>query len=187
MQSASPDGNNPHGKFGDYDLRQRVDYAKSVGATAVIFINTDTTADDPKADFIHRFSSSTIPVIFAKGLAAKMLKDSVVTNCTVGVQIQKIEKTGHNIIGMIDNHAANTVVIGAHYDHLGFGGEGSLYRGDRAVHNGADDNASGTAALIEIARRLKSSSDKKNNYLLSNFEFEKGVITLLSIRLDDNS
>lgn len=46
------------------------------------------------------------------------------------------------------------IVIGAHYDHLGFGGAGSLAPDVRAVHNGADDNASGTMALIEAARGL---------------------------------
>ena len=50
--------------------------------------------------------------------------------------------------------ALPTVVIGAHYDHLGYGHEGSLYRGEPAIHNGADDNASGTAALIELGRDL---------------------------------
>jgi aminopeptidase YwaD len=177
IESSSPDGDNPHGKFGDYDLQQRIQYAITKGATAVIFINSDTAVENPKADFTRKFTSATIPVIFVRGNAAKILKDSVVTNCTVGVDIQKIQKTGHNVIGYLDNKSENTVVIGAHYDHLGFGGEGSLYRGERAVHNGADDNASGTAALIEIARRLKNSSDKKNNYLFISFSGEeKGLL-----------
>jgi hypothetical protein len=46
------------------------------------------------------------------------------------------------------------VIVGAHYDHLGFGGEGSLAPDSREVHNGADDNASGGGALIEIARTI---------------------------------
>ncbi|WP_164102611.1 M20/M25/M40 family metallo-hydrolase [Candidatus Laterigemmans baculatus] len=50
--------------------------------------------------------------------------------------------------------AAETVVIGAHYDHVGMGGMGSLAPGTVAVHNGADDNGSGTAILLETARRL---------------------------------
>ncbi|HMT29077.1 MAG TPA: M28 family peptidase, partial [Bacteroidia bacterium] len=79
-----------------------------------------------------------------------------------------------NVIGYIDNKATNTVVIGAHYDHLGYGIEGSLYRGDsKAVHNGADDNASGTAGLIELARILKASSYKNNNYLFIAFSGEE--------------
>jgi hypothetical protein len=69
------------------------------------------------------------------------------------------------------------VVIGAHYDHLGLGGESSLYRGEKQVHNGADDNASGTASLIEIARALKSSNNKHNNYLIIAFSGEeKGLL-----------
>ncbi len=177
IESSSPDGSNPHGKYGDYDLAQRVEYAKSRGAAAVIFINSDTTVDNPKADFMHKFKASTIPVLFVTGHAAKILKDSVVTNCTVGAEIHKIEKVGHNVIGFLNNQSATTIVIGAHYDHLGYGGEGSLYRGERAIHNGADDNASGTAALIEIARRLKSSGDKKNNYLFIAFSGEeKGLL-----------
>src|SRR5262249_19758274 len=51
-----------------------------------------------------------------------------------------------------------TIVIGAHYDHLGFGGNGSLAPWTTDIHNGADDNASGTATLIEVARRLSTMS-----------------------------
>ena len=47
------------------------------------------------------------------------------------------------MIGFIDNDVQNTVIIGAHFDHLGYGGDGSLYRDSiKAIHNGADDNAS---------------------------------------------
>lgn len=51
--------------------------------------------------------------------------------------------------------AEETLVIGAHYDHVGMGGYGSLAPGTVAVHNGADDNASGTATLLHVARKLK--------------------------------
>lgn len=58
-------------------------------------------------------------------------------------------------MGMIDNGAANVVVIGAHLDHLGWGAEESLYRGEPAIHNGADDNASGEiAVMLQLARDL---------------------------------
>ncbi|WP_286756493.1 M28 family peptidase [Roseivirga sp. UBA838] len=68
---------------------------------------------------------------------------------------------GRNVVGFIDNGKPFTIVLGAHYDHLGYGSEGSLYRGEPAIHNGADDNASGTAALIQLARILK---EKKSDY-----------------------
>jgi len=178
IESGTPDGNNPHGKFGEWtDLRKKIDLAISKGAVAVIFINSDSTQENPKADWNMRTTASSIPVMFVKGDAAKFLKDSVVTNCTMGVEIEKIEKKGHNVIGYIDNKAAHTIVIGAHFDHLGYGDEGSLYRGEKAIHNGADDNASGTGALIELARFAKASGMKNNNYLFIAFSGEeKGLL-----------
>lgn len=87
----------------------------------------------------------------------------------------KEKRTGHNVIGFIDNKAASTVVLGAHYDHLGYGEDkNSLYTGTgKMVHNGADDNASGTATLIELGRWLKKSGNKKYNYILVAFSGEE--------------
>jgi hypothetical protein len=83
-------------------------------------------------------------------------------------------ETGENVIGYIDNKAENTVVIGAHYDHLGMGGEGSLYREGEAIHNGADDNASGVAMMLHLADSLqKKGSPKNNNYLFIAFSGEE--------------
>jgi Zn-dependent M28 family amino/carboxypeptidase len=81
--------------------------------------------------------------------------------------------TGNNVIGFIDNKATNTVVIGAHYDHLGYGDDGSLYRGeDKAIHNGADDNASGVAVMLDLAGKLKK-TNTSNNYLFIAFSGEE--------------
>lgn len=70
-----------------------------------------------------------------------------------------------NIIGIIEGegpHADETIVVGAHYDHLGNGSYGSRAQGDQRgkIHNGADDNATGTAAVMELARRF-AARDKK--------------------------
>lgn len=83
--------------------------------------------------------------------------------------------TGRNVAGYIDNGAASTVVIGAHYDHLGYGEQGSLHRGERAIHNGADDNASGTAAIIQIASLLKGKKSKFNYLFLAFSGEENGL------------
>ncbi|WP_420806053.1 M28 family peptidase [Lacinutrix himadriensis] len=80
--------------------------------------------------------------------------------------------TGTNVVAYIDNQAENTVIIGAHYDHLGYGAEGSLYRGERAIHNGADDNASGVAVLLNLAKRLMK-GNINNNYLFITFSGEE--------------
>jgi len=80
--------------------------------------------------------------------------------------------TGTNVIGFLDNKADKTIIIGAHYDHLGMGGEGSLYREGKAIHNGADDNASGVAMLLKLADTLKN-INTNNNYLFIAFSGEE--------------
>lgn len=80
---------------------------------------------------------------------------------------------GTNVIGFMDNKSENTIVIGAHYDHLGYGGEGSLFRdGEKAIHNGADDNASGVALMLNLASKLKN-TNTSNNYLFMAFSGEE--------------
>lgn len=90
---------------------------------------------------------------------------------SLGMAIVK-EVSGMNVIGYMDNGQENTVVIGAHYDHLGWGGESSLHAGDSAIHNGADDNASGVGALMMLIERLKT-KHKGNNYLFMAFSGEE--------------
>ena len=81
--------------------------------------------------------------------------------------------TGRNVVGYLNNNAENTIVIGAHYDHLGMGIEGSLYRGETAqIHNGADDNASGVAIMIHLIDKLKN-INTNNNYLFIAFSGEE--------------
>lgn len=84
------------------------------------------------------------------------------------------KKTAFNIIGFIDNSAKKTVVIGAHYDHLGFDEyHNSTYTGNKQIHNGADDNASGIAMILELAKSLKINNLNKRNYLFIAFSGEE--------------
>ena len=80
-------------------------------------------------------------------------------------------KSGRNVLGYLDHGAPYTIILGAHYDHLGYGTFGSLYVGDPAIHNGADDNASGVAMILEMAQRL--ATEKKFNYLFIAFTGEE--------------
>jgi hypothetical protein len=71
--------------------------------------------------------------------------------------VELIKTEVKNVIGVIEGQgelAEETVVVGAHYDHVGYGGQNSLSPGSKDVHNGADDNGSGTVSLIELARRF---------------------------------
>ncbi len=82
----------------------------------------------------------------------------------------------HNIVAYLDNGGENTVIIGAHYDHLGMGNDGgSLDANPQGkIHNGADDNASGVAGVLELARYFKKNTMKeKNNFLFICFSGEE--------------
>lgn len=78
-----------------------------------------------------------------------------------------------NVIGYINNKSNFTVIIGAHYDHIGYGGQYSLDRGVNEIHNGADDNASGTSMLINLAKKLKQRNNSRYNYLFIAFSAEE--------------
>lgn len=73
----------------------------------------------------------------------------------LSVDVARNTTTSRNVLGLLPGSSPEVIVIGAHYDHLGLGGEGSLAPGSDAVHNGADDNASGTAVLIELAEEWR--------------------------------
>ncbi len=73
-------------------------------------------------------------------------------------------------------HKDEYVVIGAHYDHVGLGGAGSLAPGTREVHNGADDNASGTAAVLELAHRLKQAGTDRSILFILFAAEERGLL-----------
>lgn len=111
------------------------------------------------------------------GLTAKGEKgfrqtfDAKVRRIVVPDSIRKAD----NIIGFLDNGARKTIVIGAHYDHLGFGELGTrdtLNIGK--IHNGADDNASGVAGLLELAKHYSKNKEKENfNFLFIAFGAEE--------------
>lgn len=82
-------------------------------------------------------------------------------------------RTGKNVVGFIDKGADKTIVIGAHYDHLGMGHFGSRHVGEKAIHNGADDNASGIAVMLQLAELLQQSNLNGNNYLFIAFSGEE--------------
>jgi len=168
---------NPH-----YDLQaaiiNRATESQKNGKRALIIYNSSTIADNLKFDEKDKTASLNIPVIYitSKNLSdrnSEKLKGNGGLVLTVNIENKK--RTGNNVIGFINNNAANTVVIGAHYDHLGYGEDkNSLHPGsEKIIHNGADDNASGTAALIELAGMLKTSGLKNNNYVFVAFSGEE--------------
>jgi hypothetical protein len=123
-----------------------------------------------------------IPVVVVKRAQGAALMDGKKHKATVKLQLQLEKKPAYNIVGRIEAPAAGkrpgVIVIGAHYDHLGMGGPGSLAPGVSAVHNGADDNASGTAALLEVGRALvaRQSELQRDVWLVAFSGEEMGVL-----------
>ncbi len=166
---------NPHFDL-ESEIKNKAADFSSKGASAVIVYNTGVIDDELSFDGKDKTEPIKIPVVFlAKDAIKKFLNDKTSTyDINLNVAIGDKKRTGHNVIGFINNGAANTIIIGAHYDHLGYGEDhNSLWTGPPAIHNGADDNASGTAAVIELARILKNSKLKNNNYLFICFSGEE--------------
>lgn len=159
--------NNPH-----FTLRSALyDSIKSLtGPINFVLVHdlpagSDSVSFEPKDDR-ERLS---VPVICWK-------KSSAITlPVTLTVDISQKQTNGHNVIGFWDNKAPSTIVIGAHYDHLGFGEDhNSLYTGSTPmVHNGADDNASGVGAMLALASWVKQSGLKNYNYAFIAFSGEE--------------
>jgi hypothetical protein len=170
-------------------------YARDKGAAAVLFVSGkkfDPSEKLPKMNL--RESSAGIPVLqITREIADRILAGAnqdistlenkiessfqpssieLKTLATLVSDIQKINTTTHNVVGYV--YAADTskvkdyVVIGAHYDHLGSGGPGSSSRiqDTLAVHNGADDNASGVAVMMELAAHFCREKDKLRHNLV---------------------
>lgn len=177
MELSSPDGIHPHSKYKDWhDLAKRIKLLKSKGAKAVILIHTEGNANPPDFKF-KSLDALGIPVVYVRNeKIAKKLRRS--REVEISVSLNEVKDQAFNVAARIDNGARNTIIIGAHYDHLGMGGEGSRYLNSEEpmVHNGADDNASGTSGLLTMARFLASSEDKdlrKFNYLFIAFSAEE--------------
>ena len=101
------------------------------------------------------------------------------------VTIERNKLRSMNVLGLLPGKGAlanQYVVVGAHFDHVGMGGAGSLAPGTFAVHNGADDNASGTVSLLECAKRLaedakqNASRDRRNILFIAFSGEERGLL-----------
>jgi len=168
--------NNPHFDLVDFIHTNYKKY-NDKGAVALVFYNTSSMDDKLVFDPKDKTEKWPIPAAYInKEAAQKYFSDKSATlNFKLRTAISEKTRIGHNVIGYIDNGAATTVVLGAHYDHLGYGEDGNSRNTTHEpfIHNGADDNASGTAALIELARKLKASKATNNNYLFIAFSGEE--------------
>ncbi len=165
---------NPHFDINEW-LATTASQLKSNGATALFLHNSGTLVDNIQFNKYDTAKALAIPVVyFTKQGYAKLFNDELATyTIDADVQFEHPTRTAHNVVGFIDNHATNTVILGAHLDHLGYNQDKHGLDLNNFIHNGADDNASGTAALIEIAKSLLKKAPKSNNYLIIHFSGEE--------------
>jgi hypothetical protein len=167
---------NPHFDINNL-IQSKITKAKEKGATSLILYNSNSIDDKIKFDTKDRQELTSLPVLYiVKSAFLENIKDLNATyDISYSIDIQPSIRNSKNVIGFINNNAPYTIVLGAHYDHLGYGEDGnSMIRTcEQLIHNGADDNASGTAALIELAFLLKKSKSKNYNYLFTAFSAEE--------------
>ncbi|MEO1438657.1 MAG: M28 family peptidase, partial [Bacteroidota bacterium] len=173
IETSSPKPAHPHAALVAFQsLRKKVEVAESKGASAVIFINSDETAENPTADYSRKVAPFDIPVIFfTDGL---VLKEGKKRSIELGVELIEDRRPAKNVLAYLDNGAELTIIVGGHYDHIGYGDFGSRYLGtERLIHNGADDNASGTSMILELADRLVTTGFDQANVLFICFSGEE--------------
>ena len=174
-ETIESNANNPH--FDIYGfVKNKAKEAKAKGATALFIYNTLAGQDDIEFVAKDRSELAPIPIVYlTKEGVKKYFNDTQATlDINMKIDIAPKKRSATNVIGWIDNKAKNTVIVGAHFDHLGYGEDGNSLEGkSKQIHNGADDNASGVAAMIELARMLQASDLKQNNYLFVAFSGEE--------------
>lgn len=204
----SPERENPHSAYAPHsDLHNKMIEARDRGAAGIIFISQTEDSTLIPFKYIPGYSKSGIPAIhLANEVADDILRSvgssrEIIQNrmnrnlksesftipdlkITANVELKDIYSRAANVVGKIisRNHKYRDefIIIGAHFDHLGYGGpgSGSLKPDTNAVHNGANDNASGTAGLLELAHKLQANRKLlKRSILFIAFDAEeKGLL-----------
>lgn len=178
-------------------LLNKIVNAEKHGAAAVLLFNdADTARDgDDLLDFNYTAfnrSAANLPVCHVRRAVLEMMlgdADALTRletdlgrelkphsqelpgwTASVSVKMHRGTIDAKNIVGVVEGAgplANETVVVGAHYDHLGYGGVGSLAPARKmAIHHGADDNGSGTTTMMELARRFAAHRDRQGRRLV---------------------
>jgi aminopeptidase YwaD len=181
----SPEGDDPKSRFAPFaPLRSKATTAREKGAVGVLFVTgplTDAHEDLGVFRFDASFSDSGIGAAVIRRAPIEAMLRAVHTSlrdaqmaiahggrhsfplsgsrATLTTEVVREEKQADNVLGLLPGsdptRRDEVVVIGAHYDHLGLGGEGSLAKSQAPqIHYGADDNASGTTGVLELAASM---------------------------------
>ncbi|MEZ6188639.1 MAG: M20/M25/M40 family metallo-hydrolase [Planctomycetota bacterium] len=171
------------------DLRLKVSTCRDAGAAAVVIVQRDEDhwisldGGDPGLPVVQlsREAARRVlgldPQVEQKKLDGGPASRSLGKSAHVTTRLERRKGTTQNVVGRLPGRGGSdeVLVIGAHYDHLGFGGSGSL-ASERAIHNGADDNASGTAALFALAQAFAQAPPQHEVWFVAFGAEEKGLL-----------
>jgi len=203
----APERNNQHSLYTPYSgLHKKMLVAREKGAIGIIFVSQIEDDGVYPLKYFGGYSNAGIPAVhISNEIADKLFRPTgwsreniqktmnrsletvsfeLSTTISVSVDLKLIQTRAANVVGIIESgnrkYRNEYVVLGAHFDHLGKGGAGTGSRKpDTAmIHNGADDNASGTSGLLEIAQKLVSQKSRlRRSIVLIGFDAEeKGLL-----------
>ncbi|MEW6757448.1 MAG: M28 family peptidase [Acidobacteriota bacterium] len=192
-----PEGDDPKSPYAlYYPIRYKAMTAREMGAKALIVLGPSAQDDDlvslsttarGGSSGLAVFSARRAPFASAFEAVGRSLPDPGNPHGTplrfevpgvafsAAVRLRREKAEGLNVLGWLPatRPTDETVILGAHYDHLGLGVEGSLAEKKGEVHPGADDNASGTAGLMALARRFAAEPERGRNLLFVSFGGEE--------------
>ncbi len=165
---------NPHFDV-DEAIKKESSSVAAKHAKALIVYNSSGITDNILFNKNDTSALLEIPVIYLtkEGMQQYFSDNTATYDIDLKVSLSRKSRTGTNVIGYLNFNAPTCVIIGAHFDHLGYGEDNNSLDGQGQIHNGADDNASGTAGLLELARILQTTKAHNNNYLFIAFSGEE--------------
>lgn len=152
VRGGMPEGSSPHGSGMDPSPRRKATLARDEGAQAVLI--TVPRLEEPRpGEEPHAVGIPAAQILETEDILAWL--DEPDLQVTLEAKVEPVRRSTYNVVGHLaggGDSGDEVLVLGAHYDHLGLGGPGSLAPDAEEPHNGADDNASGTAVLLGVAK-----------------------------------
>src|ERR1043165_9183727 len=187
--AGTPDGDNPHGQYARYEgVRWKAIAARNAGAKGLLIVTREAKLSDDRLSNLTYDNSAGDAGLPVAGISQDLIGGKATfdrleegakrrqyifdENSTASLTTDLVRKEvqAYNVVGILEGSDRllknEAIVIGAHYDHLGRGGEGSLAPHSGEIHHGADDNASGTAGMIELARIFSAQKPKLKRTLV---------------------
>lgn len=162
LRGGTPEDFDPHASDVDPSPRRKATLAREQGAEAVL-ITVPRIRVPQRGDPPHAVGIPAIQILESEDILTWLSDDAL--GVALDAKVEPLRVKAYNVVGRLagrdPQQADEVIVVGAHYDHLGMGGPGSLAPDSEAVHNGADDNASGTSALLGLAKYFAADMSRR--------------------------